>query len=77
MFYENADYMGHMGFYHGGFMFWIIALLMILILIDMFRSNKKVHKNSEDDSLNILKSRFARGDITEEEYTSKKNILIK
>ena len=77
MFYENVGYFGHMGFNHGGVMFWIIGLLIILILVDMFRTNKKVHNKNEDDSLTILKSRFARGDITEEEYTSKKNILTK
>ena len=77
MFYENWNYMGHMGFHSGGIMFWIIAILIIFILIVIFRSNKKVCKNTEDESLTILKSRFARGDITEEEYLSKKSILTK
>ena len=44
-------------------------------LSKIFKDNKKVHKNSEDESLQILKNRFARGDITEEEYASKKSIL--
>jgi len=75
MFYENWNYMGHMGFHSGGIMFWIIAILIIFILIDIFKSNKKIYKNSEDDSLSILKNRFAQGDISEEEYLSRKKTL--
>lgn len=47
----------------------------VFLLVKIFKDNKKVHKNSEDESLQILKNRFARGDITEEEYSSKKSIL--
>ena len=75
MFHDNWNYMGHMGFHKGGFMFWVIAILVVFLLVKIFKDNKKVHKNSEDESLQILKNRFARGDITEEEYSSKKSIL--
>ena len=47
----------------------------VFLFDKIFKDNKKVHKNSEDESLQILKNRFARGDITEEEYSSKKSIL--
>ena len=67
MFHDNWNYMGHMGFHQGGFMFWVIAILVVFLLVKIFKDNKKVHKNSEDESLQILKNRFARGDITEEE----------
>ena len=75
MFHDNWNYMGHMGFHQGGFMFWVIAILVVFLLVKIFKDNKKVHKSSEDESLQILKNRFARGDITEEEYSSKKSIL--
>ena len=75
MFHDNWNYMGHMGFHQGGFMFWVIAILVVFLLVKIFKDNKRVHKNSEDESLQILKNRFARGDITEEEYSSKKSIL--
>ena len=75
MFCDNWNYIGYMGFQQGGFMFWLIVILAVVVLINIFRDNKKVHKNSEDESLQILKNRFARGDITEEEYSSKKSIL--
>ena len=75
MFHDNWNYMGHMGFHQGGFMFWVIAILVVFLLVKIFKDNKKVHKNSEDESLQILKNRSARGDITEEEYSSKKSIL--
>lgn len=74
MFHDNWNYMGHMGFHQGGFMFWVIAILVVFLLVKIFKDNKKVHKNSEDESLQILKNRFARGDITEEEYSSKMRI---
>ena len=64
MFHDNWNYMGHMGFHQGGFMFWVIAILVVFLLVKIFKDNKKVHKNSEDESLQILKNRFARGDIT-------------
>ena len=75
MFHDNWNYMGHMGFHQGGCMFWVIAILVVFLLVKIFKDNKKVHKNSEDESLQILKNRFARGDITVEEYSSKKSIL--
>ena len=75
MFHDNWNYMRHMSFHQGGFMFWVIAILVVFLLVKIFKDNKKVHKNSEDESLQILKNRFARGDITEEEYSSKKSIL--
>ena len=75
MFHDNWNYMGHMGFHQGGFMFWVIAILVVFLLVKIFKDNKKVHKNSEDESLQILKNRFARGDITEEEKKKKKSIL--
>lgn len=52
-----------------------ICTIRVFLLVKIFKDNKKVHKNSEDESLQILKNRFARGDITEEEYSSKKSIL--
>lgn len=64
----------------GGFPMMIIPLIIIGALIFLFY--KKGHNNNSkdigdsDNSLNILKERYARGEINDEEYTNKKNILL-
>ena len=64
----------------GWFGMMIIPIILIGVLI--FVLYKKGHNNNakdigdSDNSLNILKERFALGEINEEEYTNKKNILL-
>jgi len=64
----------------GGFAMMIIPLVIIGVLIYLLY--KKGHNNNSkdigdgDNSLNILKERYARGEINDEEYTNKKNILL-
>lgn len=41
---------------------------------NMYNSNNNAH-NSNNDALNILNKRYAQGEISEEEYIQKKNIL--
>lgn len=61
----------------------IIPLLLIGVIIyaavrltqDNSRSNSR--KNDEGNALNILSERFARGEISEEEYIQKKQLLRK
>ena len=58
----------------------MIGFLLILALVVylIFRSHKKSHvKSVESDALNILQLRFVKGEINEEEYLNKKNILKK
>lgn len=75
------------GFMHGGFMgggfvgmffnILILALIAYLIfkLVQNFNGNGAAHKSSQLDTDEILRQRFARGDISEEEYLKKKKIL--
>lgn len=65
----------------GWFGMMIIPAILIGVLIFLFY-NKGNNNNAKDigdrdNSLNILKERFARGEINEEEYTNRKNILFK
>ncbi len=58
----------------------IIPIILIGIII--YVGSRKEQSNAKyvettDNSLNILSERFARGEIKEEEYSSKKNILLK
>ena len=64
----------------GWFGMMIIPVILIGVLIFLFYN--KGHNNNakdvgdSDNSLNILKERFTLGEINEEEYTNKKNILL-
>ena len=40
MFHDNWNYMGHMGFHQGGFMFWVIAILVVFLLVKIFKDKK-------------------------------------
>lgn len=74
----NGAGIGHW-FFGGGIMgFLIMAFIAILIttlVVKLIRSNKAVRKNDTIESLNILKMRFANGEITEQEYKKMKSVL--
>ena len=62
--------------------FGMMIIPIILIGIFIYVSSRQGQNNAKyiettDNSLNILSERFARGEIKEEEYHSKKNILLK
>lgn len=52
--------------------FGVLAILALLIFVIVHNSNKK---KLHDESLEILKMRFVRGEITEEEYLRRKSVL--
>lgn len=70
-----------MGYGYTGF-FWVI-LTVILLLIILFlvyklfqkakRSSTEIETNS--NALDILKERYARGELTDEEFIQKKELL--
>ena len=70
------------GFLQGdllSFLFWALVIsLVVYLLIRIFRSQAN-HSNvtSQDriDSLSILKARFAKGEISQEEFLKMKQIL--
>ena len=69
--------MGH-GMFGTGFLGWFIILLIIvlivLVLSRLFRSDKKTSADTRD-SLKILDDRFARGEISEQEYLKMRGVL--
>lgn len=70
----DYGHMGYMGFFPGmGLFFWVIFAIVIFLVVSSFKNNKEVSKN--DDALEILRSRFAKGEITKEEYLSIKETL--
>ncbi len=64
----------------GGFMgfmmlFWLILIVLVIYLL--FKRFGGSYSAGNSEALEILKMRYAKGEITEEEYISRKNILTK
>jgi len=77
---------GYDGYGMMGVVFWMMCIFwsifwIILIGIAIYIFNKRHNSNARnidesDKSFEILNERLARGEITEEEYTKIKNVLI-
>lgn len=68
---------GSCGFFGPMMMIGVVILIFIIVYL-LLKSNKSKSSESRIDDSNalaILKEKFAKGDITEEEYLNKKNIL--
>lgn len=71
---------GSMMTFGGGLMwiFWLILLVVLVLIIkSLADSNSGSTRRQEDNPLNILKERYARGEINEEEFTRRRNELEK
>ena len=69
---------GNHGFM-GGFMwiFWILVIIGLVFLIKwIVQSNKLSESRISDSSLEILKKRYARGEIDKQEFEHKKKDLL-
>lgn len=70
------NYDGH--FFGGGFMwiFWILLIAGIFFLIqNMMKGNSDNSSSDKETPLDILKKRYARGEIEEEEYERRRKEL--
>ena len=60
----------------GGWNMIIMAVLTVLVIVAIiYFTRKSKNKHTEDVALEELKMRYAKGEITEEEYVRRKNIL--
>jgi putative membrane protein len=69
---------GNQGFM-GGFMwiFWIVVIVGLVFLIKwIVQQNKPVESKLEENSLEILKKRYAKGEIDKQEFEQKKRDLL-
>ncbi|MAT59455.1 MAG: electron transporter RnfE [Ignavibacteriae bacterium] len=73
--------MFHDGFMGGGmwfgWLFWIVIIGLVIFLIVRLTNQKTGSQNiqSNENPLDVLKKRYARGEITKEEFESMKNDL--
>ncbi len=83
MMYGDRHFLNRYPFMRGnGFGLWdlimIVGIILIVVAIVMYlRNSKSSPKGKDEDALKILNERYARGDISEEEYLKKKEHLKK
>jgi putative membrane protein len=57
-------------------LFWIVAIGLVIYAI-LLLITKVFSKKQEDPAMEILRERFARGEIDQEEFEEKKAALLK
>ncbi|MBU7015587.1 MAG: SHOCT domain-containing protein [Theionarchaea archaeon] len=53
------------GFYGFGFLFWVLVAFFVVLV---WLSSRGKDRENEEEHLTILKRRYARGEITREEF---------
>jgi len=75
---DGWGHMMHYGFGYGGMFMWIIFLIVIGLLIYFFLQTQKTKGQTptqNESHLDILKIRYAKGEITRENYERMKKDL--
>jgi len=65
------------GFGAGLMGFMMLAWILLIVAVVYFVYKKFGSGKSDSEALDLLKLKFVKGEITEEEYLNKKNILLK
>jgi len=72
---EDREMMGGFGMGFVG-IFWIAIIALIVFLVWQYLRQDKNLRSSKNSPLDILKQRYAKGEIDKEEYEEKKRDLI-
>lgn len=70
MHWQNSSMYGFMG--GGMWIFWLIMLVIGFVLIKSFIKNSK----ESETAIDILKKRYAKGEITKQEFEEQKKTLL-
>lgn len=75
----GSGYYGMMGGWFGVILIPVIIIgVIVYAVMRLSKNNNNVRNERQyDNSLEILNERFARGEINEEEYKRKKDMLMK
>ncbi len=78
-FQDNNGYRMMGGYFNNGYGFIIPLILIIIIVYALYKLfSYRTHSNYEsNNSLNILKSKYVQGEISEDDYLRKKDILTR
>ena len=75
------DWPGPWHMWAGGWgIWWIFPILMFALMIFLcvlFFFRGPLHRNTTTSALTLLNERFAKGDISKEEFEEKKTILVR
>jgi putative membrane protein len=73
MYYHNGGMPYHHWFFGGLGMivFWVVVILLIMWIV----RGKKSHMWKHDHAMDILRERYAKGEIDKEEFESRKKSL--
>lgn len=67
---------GHMNYGYGGVIMWIILLGLIAIAVYFLVNGKKLIKTEEEIPFEILQRRYAKGEISKQEFERMKKDLL-
>ncbi len=67
---------GHMNYGYGGVIMWIILLVLIAIAVYFLVNGKKLIKTEEEIPFEILQRRYAKGEISKQEFEKMKKDLL-
>jgi putative membrane protein len=68
----NSFGLGSFGIFFN-FIFWIVIILLTAYAVKMFLSSKNL---KEENALNILKGRYAKGELNKKEFEEKKKEIM-
>ncbi len=67
--------MGHMGYFPGmGLIFFIVFAIVIFLFVSYFKKDN-TNTTKSNNALEILEERFAKGEITKEEFIDMRKTL--
>ena len=72
---RNENVVGHIIFMVMAVIFWAVIIYGMILLINRYAKHNDSNQNAADDPLQIAKARYAKGEITKEEFNRLKKDL--